>query len=274
VGLVGVTEIGGQRRPVHIAASFGAQRGLVQAGAAHHPLRRDADVLPEQPLQPALRDAEDVRERRHPAQPGIGHDPLRDAGDLLGHRIGPRAGAAQQAGRRRDHRLVGGRGEHRATGPLRRGPEDAAGGNHAVVQSGNLSRAVEGPETARAEAHAERPAGPGDPAGENAPVDAVNTRPGRLEGEVHVRVRQDRLLVGGLAAQIPLDHPADVDERRQVLRRAVPAQAEPGRRGSGAQDPGAHRGGGSVHFAQRSCRVSSRRRRRAAASLLIHEPAC
>jgi hypothetical protein len=55
MGLVGVAEVGGQRGPVDVAARVGAQRRLVQPGAPHHPLGRDADVLGEQPLQPAFR---------------------------------------------------------------------------------------------------------------------------------------------------------------------------------------------------------------------------
>ena len=41
--------------PHDVPARVGAQRGLVQPGAPHHPLGRDADVLGEQPLQPAFR---------------------------------------------------------------------------------------------------------------------------------------------------------------------------------------------------------------------------
>jgi hypothetical protein len=71
VGLVGVTEIRGQRGPVDRLAAAGALGGLVQPGPAHHPLGADSDVVGEQPLQ---------RTRGHPglggqlvdpAQPGI-----------------------------------------------------------------------------------------------------------------------------------------------------------------------------------------------------------
>jgi len=133
VGLVGVAEVGGERGPVHVAvraARVGAQRRLVQPGAAHHPLGRDADVLGEEPLQPAFRHAEGVRKRRDLAEFRIGGDPLDDAGHAGGHRIRPRSGAAQQGRRGRDHRLVAGGGEHRGTGPVRRGPEDVPGWNH------------------------------------------------------------------------------------------------------------------------------------------------
>jgi hypothetical protein len=57
VRLVGIAEIGCLGGPVADVAPVGPLRSLMQPGPAHHPLRPDADVLGEQPLQPAHRQA-------------------------------------------------------------------------------------------------------------------------------------------------------------------------------------------------------------------------
>src|SRR5262249_23340392 len=135
---------------------------------------------------------------------------------------------------------------------IRRGPEDLDGWNHEIVQSGDGS-GTKRAESAGAETDTKRLALPRQPPGEDVAVHAVDRRPGRLEDEVPVRVRQNRLLVRRPPAQVPADHPAEVHERRQVVRRRVPVQAEPGRGGRGAQHAGAHGArtpGGGVHDPQ------------------------
>ena len=171
-----------------------------------------------------------LSEGGHPAQPGIGGDRRDDPGHLLRQRVGGRAGPAQQHLGRRDHARVAVGRQHRRVRLVRCRSEDLPGRDHPVVQGGHRL-AVERTETARPEPDAKGPALRRPGAGRRSTGLPRRRPPVRLEGQVHVRVRQDRLLVRRLAAQVPADHPVVVEERRQVGGRRIPGQREPVGRG-------------------------------------------
>src|SRR5207302_10889043 len=105
----------------------------------------------------------------------------------------------------------------------------------------------------------ERQAEAGQRPGEQPAVHAEYPGPARLEDQVHVGVRQDRLLVRRLAAQVPADDPVVVHERRERVRRLMPVQPEM-RRGQVRPEHATAHGpdGGIWHLISLICRVSSR----------------
>jgi hypothetical protein len=87
VRLVGIAEIGCLGGPVADVAPVGPLRSLMQPGPAHHPLRPDADVLGEQPLQPAHRQAGHGGELVNAGQRRITVDQRDHVGSALGDQV-------------------------------------------------------------------------------------------------------------------------------------------------------------------------------------------
>jgi hypothetical protein len=79
-----------------------------------------------------------------------------------------------------------------------------------------------------AEPHAQGLAAPVEPAHKEPAVHAVHRGAGFLERKVHVRVRQDLLLVRRLTTQVPSHDPVEIDERLKLGRRWITSQREPG----------------------------------------------
>jgi uncharacterized protein (TIGR03086 family) len=108
-------------------------------------------------------------------------------------------------------------------------------GDYLIIEQANR-RCGELPEAAGPEAEAQHLARAFKAAREDLRVDAVDMRAVRLEGQVHVRVRQDRLLVRWLAVQVPADDPEPVDQAGEAGLRVVPGQRKPPGRTVRAQD--------------------------------------
>ena len=225
MGLVGVAEVGGQRGPVHdvppasarSAASCSRARRITHLGEtptysansrcslrSGRPNTSASDATRRSPGSAVIRSTMAATW----STTGSGRGPAARSRPAAAAIMASSAAAASTAA----HALS-------AAGP-KMSPAGTTRSFRVEIVSASKRAEAAGPET-----DAQDLAGPGDPPGENAPVNAEHGRARRLEREVHVRVRQDRLLVRRLAAQVPADHPAEVDERRQVLRRPVPVQA-------------------------------------------------
>ena len=238
--LVGVTQVKGQRRPVDRLAAIGPQRRLVQPGPAHYPLGTHAHVVTEQPLQAPHRQAGHERKLVDPPQRRIRGDQRDQISDLRSHRILFRQAGEQQRLGATDHLGVAQVGHDRHAGLLRQRPEHQDTRHHPVAELRDR-RSPERPEAPRPEPNPQRLPQPRQPTHEQGTVHAVDPGAGRLEDQVHVGMRQDRLLVGRLPAQVPADDPVVVDEARERTRRLDPHQAEPVRRETSPEHPPPHR---------------------------------
>ena len=83
MGLVAVAQLGGQRGQIERAAAGRPVGRVVQAGPADHPLRAHADVVPEEPLQPAYAHAGRGGELVDPGDRRIGRGPVHRGGDQV-----------------------------------------------------------------------------------------------------------------------------------------------------------------------------------------------
>jgi hypothetical protein len=215
MGLVAVAQIGGERGPVDRAALLGPQRRVVQPGPADDPLGAHPHVVREQPLQPPHGRLQVRRELADPAQRRFGDDSRHHGRHLLGDWIPRGPDRLQQALRPPDQHGVVRVADDHPPGLLTGRPQQPVRRHHLAGEPGDRF----GPERAEAprpEPDAEGGPEPFDLAQEQLGRHPVDRGPLRLEGQVDVGVRQDRLLVRWLAAQIPADDPVVVHERGQL----------------------------------------------------------
>ena len=237
--LVGVTQVDGQRRPVNRLATVRPQRRLVQPRPPHHPLGTHAHVVTEQPLQAPHRQAGNDRKLVDPAQRRVRVDHRDQLSHLRSHWIGFRQTREQQRLSATHHLAVGVGGHDSHAGLLRQRPEYAHARHHPVAELRDR-RPPERPEAPRPEPNPQRLPLPGQPACEQRTVHAVDPGAGRLEYQVHVGMRQDRLLVRRLPAQVPADDPVVVDKESERTRGRDPGQPEPVRRETRPEHPASH----------------------------------
>jgi hypothetical protein len=215
MSLVAVAQVGGEDSPVDPAALLGPQRHVVQPGPPYDPLGADPHVVREQPLQPPHGCLQVRRELVDPAQGRFGDDPGHHGRDLLGDRIPGGPDRLQQGLRPPDQHGVVGVADDDLPGLLTSRSQQPVRRHHLVGEPRDRF-GPERPEAPRPEPDAERGSQPFELAQEQRGRHPVDRGPLRLEGQVNVGVRQDRLLVGGLAAQIPADDPVVVHERGQL----------------------------------------------------------
>ncbi|HWG15936.1 MAG TPA: hypothetical protein VG268_21940 [Streptosporangiaceae bacterium] len=215
MGLVAVAQVGGEHGPVDRAALFGPQRRVVQPSPADDPLGADPHVVREQPLQPPHGCLQVRRQLVDPAQRRFGDDPRDHGRHFLGDRIPRGPDRLQQGLRPPDQHGVVRVADDHLPGLLTGRPQQTVGRHHLIGEPRDRS----GPERAEAtrpEPDAERGPQLFDLAQEQLGRHPVDRGPLRLEGQVDVGVREDRLFVGWLAAQIPADEPVVVHERGQL----------------------------------------------------------
>ena len=225
----------------------------MQADALQHPLRRDADVLAEQPLQRALGVAGVARTSSSTV---IG--PLR-ASPRTARRSRPRAGRPPGPCARIPASIAAIRSSSSpaiAIGAKTRGHRDRAVGQR--VRGDRVERVeAAGPELRR---HHD-PRAP-QLAPEALRDDAVDQVRVGLEDHVEARVRDD--LLRERLLEVPRDHPVAVDEVREVLGREVAGEPEMPLRGIRVEDAAAAVEIGRLHPSDATPRPPRPRARRRA----------
>ncbi len=192
MGLVGVTEIVGQRRWVGLGLTRQSIRSLLEAIPPDHPLRAYAYVLGEEPLEltrsyaviaSKLINASDVRS---------GCDVIDDLRNCLSNWVALGPDAAQESVRLRDHLALVGRVEHgapRSTGPV---TENLLDTKEPVGDRGHRC-SEERAEASGPEPDAQNSARAVEHLSEPRPHHAIHSATVLLEHEVDRRVGQDML---------------------------------------------------------------------------------
>ncbi len=120
MGLVGVTEIVGQRRWVGLGLTRQSSRSLLEAIPPDHPLRAYAYILGEEPLELTRSYAAIASKLINASDVRSGCDVIDDLRNCLGHWVALGQDAAQESVRLREHLALVGRVPASGRVPVRR----------------------------------------------------------------------------------------------------------------------------------------------------------